>query len=216
MAQIEIDSPLTGSQVPPGFTVTGWTDQLNCQVTVTVTNGTNTQVLTTTSDPTTGNWSVTTNPTLIPPGTGYSITAVVTLPGGGATSDYTDDISVAVGAGNKPLAIHVTSISSQQAKNSKKVPKDIIPLAISGEYAKTLTQATTIVVQALVFRTTKIYSAYSIGTIDVGSLETEGQWSISLTAPKATPSKPNRIVIRALIMDDNHVVLGQNTLKKTS
>ncbi len=109
MAMIEIDSPLTGSQVEAGFSVAGYTDQLGDTVNVTVTDGTNTEALTTTSDATTGNWSVATDPTVITPGTGYSVTAVVLIPGGGSASDYTVSIDVCNSStsGTDPLPIEI-------------------------------------------------------------------------------------------------------------
>jgi hypothetical protein len=225
MAQIEIDTPMTGTEVDiaNGLSVTGWTDQpsgtaVNC----TVTNANDPSwsysypACTAGAD---GNWSTAAADSGdIPPNSGYSFTAIVIV-SGDPVSDSTSNVQVIDSDAGGDATITIGTITSApQAQVSKKKTRalsNLINLPLNGKYDTGLNPAS-IHVQVLVFigrRNYSVYSTKNLSSSDVPPDMSSGAWNTTVQIPQRT-DRNKRIVIRALLLNGGGVVLGQTSAKQ--
>ena len=126
MPQVEILSPLTGTQQQVGFRVTGWTDQANHPVACSISGASGSQSLAATSDGD-GNWN--TAASTVPVGNDYSVTAMITVD----TDTFSDvnegvDVCSPINTTPKPIPIEIGGIG-QMVKSAR-----LRTLTIRGHY----------------------------------------------------------------------------------
>jgi hypothetical protein len=213
MAQLEIDTPLTGSQVQAGFSVTGWTDQGTnaVNVTITVTSSTGVTSSVSGSAMVVGNsWTFTTDPTQVPAGSTITITVVAVATGGGSDSDTVDDIQIETGIDDptNPLPIDIGTIAIM----SRRTTTTTRMLQVKGHCSKK-PAPNSVVVEVVVFHGKQKSAGCSTTTVSPDTTTTPFSWSASVLAPV---TGKNRQIIRTLLLNDKTRVIGQATSKVTS
>lgn len=196
MPQIEINSPLTNTQVETGFHVTGWTDQVGATVTCVVSGAAGTQTLAAVSDAS-GNWD--SGATTVPVGTDYSVTATITV-SAETFSDGNEGIEVRnpVTSPTTPIQLTIDAIGVTVAGK-----RGLRTATISGRYS-TATPPARILVTVVVVRRKKV-RVYSADTVDA---PTGGTWAVTLPAPSGSA---RRSAVLAVGLDATKRTISQTS-----
>jgi hypothetical protein len=210
MPQVEINSPLTGSEVEASFPILGWSDATTTTAAIdcSVTDGTGAIVYSGQVQPIPagGNWSLTTD-VAVSPGSVYAVTATLVVDGEDEDSATTDNITVcnSPGSPTDPAPISVESLTTA-------VDKSPVTFTASGLYSGNL-NAANVCVQMLMFHGNGLSQATNVKWVPTNNNQNPGTWSVTFPAPVGTT---DRCVIQALLLDTNGKVLGIASLKRTT
>jgi hypothetical protein len=212
MATVEIDSPLTGSQVQTSFNATGWASMTGSGV-ISCSYSVNGGAPTSMGQVTVANGIWTTPSANAVAGAKVSVTASVSDTGG-PDSDTTDDITVdaAINDATNPLPINITTVQL----TTKKTAAGNRTLSVGGQFSKKTLTGTpaAVTVAVVVFHGKKKKSeVFSVTAATLKTTVTPCTWSAMVVAPP--PASGQRQVLTAYVEDKTGVVLGLATSKLT-
>jgi hypothetical protein len=198
MPQIEINSPLTGSQHQLGFRVSGWTSESNHSVSCSIAGAAGNQSFSVMSDAF-GNWN--TVASSVPVGNDYTVTARITVD----TDTFSDvnegvDVCSPINTAPKPIPIEISGIGRAKTGRAGMI-------TVSGHYSSP-PNPDWILVQVLIMRRKKSSRVFSAGVINSPS---GNAWTITLPVPPA--SNQRHVVVKAIRVQGNNKVSGITTMR---